>query len=177
MTLIRKNDGEIYILSPYECIWNEDAYYLIGYSDKHGKIITPRLDRIQDVKELVTDAHTMPDAEELLIYTNRTIKMYDGELRDVELICDNDLMIHLIDRFVASCNYCGDYLQVTHGDGKSNVICHCCGKNMVVIVKKGRVTVFEEGPTDNDPEYNRQIQYINIATRIKDRYISCNASS
>ena len=98
-TLIRKNNGEIYVLSPYECVWNDDAYYLIGYSEKHGKIITPRLDRIHDVIELEADAYPRPDDKDLLIYTNSTIYMYDGELKDVDLICDNDLMIHLIDRF------------------------------------------------------------------------------
>jgi len=67
-TLIRKNNGEIYVLSPYECIVNDDAYYLIGYSEKHGKIITPRLDRIHDVEELEADAYPRPDDKDLLIY-------------------------------------------------------------------------------------------------------------
>ena len=70
------------------------------------------------------------------------------------------------DRFVACCNYCGDYLQETHGEGKSNVICHFCGRNMSVTVKKGRVTVYEEA-FDNNLEYMRQKRYINIITRLK----------
>ena len=33
------------------------------------------------------------------------------------------------DKFVASCNFCGTFLQETQGDCKCNVVCPCCGKN------------------------------------------------
>lgn len=47
---VLKNDDEVYTLSPYACIWNDDAYYVIGYSEKHQKIITARLDCMQNVQ-------------------------------------------------------------------------------------------------------------------------------
>ena len=30
---VLRNDGEIYVNSPYGCLWNDDFYYLIGYSE------------------------------------------------------------------------------------------------------------------------------------------------
>lgn len=53
---VLKNDGEVYTLRPYACIWNDDAYYVIGYSEKHQKIITPRLDCMQNVQMLQENA-------------------------------------------------------------------------------------------------------------------------
>ena len=41
-----KNGGNPYILSPYTLTWNGDFYYVVGWSEKHGKIATFRVDRI-----------------------------------------------------------------------------------------------------------------------------------
>ena len=48
------------------------------------------------------------------------------------------------ERFIAACNFCGGILQEVQGDCKCNVICANCGKTMAVIIRKGKVTVFEE---------------------------------
>lgn len=65
-------------------------------------------------------------------------------------------------RFIASCNFCGSILQETQGDCKCNVICSRCGRTMAVIVRKGKVTVFEERYTENglaDSERRRMMSY------------------
>lgn len=36
---ILKNKGEVYKLSPYKLLWSGDYYYVIGYSEKKGKVI------------------------------------------------------------------------------------------------------------------------------------------
>lgn len=36
---ILRNDGEIYVNSPYGCLWSDEFYYLIGYSEKHNKVV------------------------------------------------------------------------------------------------------------------------------------------
>ena len=43
---VLKNKGEGYKLSPYHLLWNGDYYYVIGYSEKKGKVVTFRVDRI-----------------------------------------------------------------------------------------------------------------------------------
>ena len=35
----------------------------------------------------------------MAFYAESVIQMYDGELRDVILLCENDMMKHIIDRF------------------------------------------------------------------------------
>ena len=48
----QKNDGAAYVFSPYTLTWNGDYYYVVGWSDKHGKVATFRVDRIYSVPEL-----------------------------------------------------------------------------------------------------------------------------
>lgn len=40
-----KHGGRVYVLSPYDMVWNSDAYYVCGYSESHGKVVTFRVDR------------------------------------------------------------------------------------------------------------------------------------
>ena len=96
---VLRNDGEIYINSPYGCLWNDDNYYLIGFSDKWQKVVTFRIDRIIDLELL--DEVAIPEPEEFTIadYVKTTIEMYDGIEQEVELVCDNDLMKLVIDKF------------------------------------------------------------------------------
>ena len=68
------------------------------------------------------------------------------------------------DRYVACCSNCGTILQEAQSDCRCNVICPNCGENIVVIVKKGKVTVFEDRDPNQDPtqgEKARMISYAN----------------
>ena len=44
---VLKNNGEVYIISPYALIWSDDRYYLVGYSDKRHELTPFRVDRIR----------------------------------------------------------------------------------------------------------------------------------
>lgn len=95
-----KNDGFTYIFSPYKLIWNGDYYYAVGFSEKHKGVGSFRVDRI--VKRpmiLEEDAVCPPDGFDLNVYLNSMFRMYNGERKQVELICDNDLMDAIIDKF------------------------------------------------------------------------------
>lgn len=96
---ILRNDGEIYINSPYGCLWNDDFYYLVGYSEKHGKVVTFRVDRIVDL-EIIDEAIVPEPADfDMSDYARIVIEMFDGEPQKVELLCDNELMKSVIDKF------------------------------------------------------------------------------
>lgn len=96
---ILRNDGEVYELSPYALFWNEDFYYVVGWSDKHGNVSTFRVDRI--VKPEITDekAHRKPENFDLDDYSRRIFEMYDGEPTHVKLECKNELAKYIVDRF------------------------------------------------------------------------------
>ena len=99
-----RNDGEIYVNSPYGCLWNDDFYYLVGYSEKHQKVIAFRVDRIIDLE--ILEAHSLPKPENFMMadYARKIIEMFNGEEQDVELVCDNELMKSVIDKFGENIN-------------------------------------------------------------------------
>lgn len=96
---ILRNNGEVYELSPYALFWNEDFYYVVGWSNKHGNVSVFRVDRLH--KPAITDAKAIkqPDNFDLNDYSKQIFEMYDGEEVKVRLECRNDLMKYIIDRF------------------------------------------------------------------------------
>ncbi len=97
---VLKNEGEVYTLSPYKLLWNGDYYYVIGYSEKKGKVVTFRVDRIASIPKILTvDAVEKPKDFDLAKFTREVFFMYDGDNVTVELRCDNNLMKTMIDRF------------------------------------------------------------------------------
>lgn len=96
---ILRNNGEIYINSPYGCLWSDDFYYLIGYSEKYEKVITFRVDRIVDLEIMKESIIQEPIEFNMADYAQIVIEMFDGESQEVELLCDNELMKSVIDKF------------------------------------------------------------------------------
>lgn len=97
--LVLKNDGEIYVNSPYAMLWNEDRYYLLGYSDKREKVVSFRIDRMCLPEIMEEDCVPMPEDFSVAEYANKSFKMFGGEERLVTLECPNYLMKKVIDKF------------------------------------------------------------------------------
>ena len=96
---ILRNDGEVYILSPYVLYWNEDYYYVLGYSDKRERVTAFRIDRMKTPTIMDDDAVPKPENFDVSAYSNKVFQMFSGEETTVELECDTALMKYVIDRF------------------------------------------------------------------------------
>ena len=97
---VLKNKGEVYKLSPYKLLWSGDYYYVIGYSEKKGKVINFRVDRIAATPTILTDeALPIPKDFDLENFTKEVFFMFSGDEVEVDLRCDNSLMKTMIDRF------------------------------------------------------------------------------
>ena len=96
---ILRNDGEVYVLSPYMLYWNEDFYYVVGYSDKRETITAFRVDRIVNIELTDAKAVKRPKGFKVSNYSDSIFGMYSGSEAEVELECHNDLMKYIIDRF------------------------------------------------------------------------------
>ena len=96
-----KNDGNPYVFSPYELIWNGDYYYAVGWSEKHDGIGAFRVDRISSVPVLLEDKIVpVPERFNAAEYIKINYHMFGGgEAQIVELLCDNSVMDAIIDRF------------------------------------------------------------------------------
>ena len=96
---VLRGDGELYYLSPYTLFWNEDFYYVIGWSDKHQNISSFRVDRMTNVEISRLAADEPPEDWNPDEYCRQVFEMYRGEMMSVTLECDNDLMKYVIDHF------------------------------------------------------------------------------
>ena len=94
---ILKHNGYRYQFSPYALIWSRDCYYAVGWSE-HGKIAQFRVDRMTAVEPLEHTAVQTPDFDPAE-YVRKVFGMYPDNLCTVELLCDNEVMRSVIDRF------------------------------------------------------------------------------
>ena len=96
---VYRNDGKEYELSPYDMIWNNDFYYVVGYSREHSNISTFRVDRIERIEILNERAVKKPAGYSIEDYSTQIFEMFEGERTKVRLECKNELMKYVIDRF------------------------------------------------------------------------------
>lgn len=97
---VLRNDGKPYVFSPYSLVWNGDYYYVVGFSDKHQKIGTFRVDRIVSTPEILRETTVpMPAGFDISEFTKTVFQMYDTERITATLKCTADMMKILIDRF------------------------------------------------------------------------------
>lgn len=96
---VLKHDGETYELSPYALFWNEDYYYVVGWSKKHEKVSAFRVDRLYMPEILDERAVKKPKDYNLEDYSKQIFNMFDGEDTKVRLQCKDEFMVYIIDRF------------------------------------------------------------------------------
>lgn len=111
-----KNDGQAYVFSPYTLTWNGDFYYVVGFSEKHGKLATFRVDRILKTPTILPDkALPKPTRYTIADFAEKAFQMFDRERYAVTLLCDNARMNTVLDHF-------GDKVRVeTVDDGHFRV--------------------------------------------------------
>lgn len=94
-----RHNGRRYAVSPYALIWNNDTYYLIGYHDTRGIVTRFRVDRITKLEVMDEPAMDRPADFDVTVFFTREFSMLGGRDCEVELLCGNDLMGNIIDRF------------------------------------------------------------------------------
>ena len=95
-----KNDGKPYTFSPYTLTWNGDCYYMVGWSDKHGKVATFRVDRIYATPMIMDEpAVKRPKGYSIADFAEKAFQLFDGERIEVALSCHEDAMNSVLDHF------------------------------------------------------------------------------
>lgn len=101
-----KHDGEAYVLSPLHLVWNGDFYYLVGVAEDNS-IRNFRVDRIAKCPTILEENSSQtPEDFNIDDYINTTFRMFNAEHTDVELLCENDVIDSIIDRF-------GENIEIT----------------------------------------------------------------
>lgn len=95
-----KHNGEPYVITPLHLVWNGDYYYMVGIYAYKQRIGNFRVDRIAKTPVILKEEGTLPpDGFDINEYINTTFHMFSSEHVEVELICSNDVMDLIIDRF------------------------------------------------------------------------------
>ena len=96
---ILRHGGEVYVLSPYNTVWNGDRYYVVGWSDKRQEVVSMRIDRMALPDILEEDAVPPPRKYNVQDYTDTVTRMYGGEKAEVTMRCRTKLIDSVIDKF------------------------------------------------------------------------------
>lgn len=96
---VPKHDGYKYVVSPYAMIWKKDRYYLIGWSEKHGRVAHFRIDRMGKPRLLKRHRRPMPEDLRLEDRTDRIFSMFDGPEETVVLKLRPYLISQVADQF------------------------------------------------------------------------------
>ncbi|MGN0594314.1 MAG: helix-turn-helix transcriptional regulator [Hominimerdicola sp.] len=95
-----KHGGEVYTVSPYVMLWENENYYLVCYCSKHKKICRYRIDKMTQVSVTETPRKELTEEEKLEVSNLQSIyKMYSGEPEEVQIEFNNSLINAVIDRF------------------------------------------------------------------------------
>lgn len=94
-----RRNGKAYVFSPYDLIWVNDRYYLVGYDEYEQKIKNPRVDHLTNVRILTQLRSPAPEEYSISSYYNEIYKACSGPEYDVTIECANALAGKFIDRF------------------------------------------------------------------------------
>lgn len=97
---VLKRNGESYVITPLHLVWNGDCYYMIGVYEYKQRLGSFRVDRIAKCPQILEAEGTpAPEGFDIDEYINTTFHMFNSPHEKVELICDNEVMDSIIDRF------------------------------------------------------------------------------
>ena len=96
-----KKNGALYLVSPWALTWDDENYYLIAYDEAADCIKHYRVDKIQNIKVL---EDTRVGKEQFLdfdlaAFAKKTFGMYGGYDETVTLLCHNNFVGVMLDRF------------------------------------------------------------------------------
>ena len=96
---VLRHGGQVYSVSPFAMLWNNDTYYLVGFHDHRQQIAKFRVDRIVQMEVTDETAVRKPKDFDVSEFFTQEFSMLNGEECTVTLLCENILMNSIIDRF------------------------------------------------------------------------------
>ena len=99
-----RRDGELYHVSPYALVWDNENYYLIGYEPGEDKIKHFRVDKMTDLADDGPGREGREQFESLSMsdYTGARFGMFSGEPINIRMEFKNELAGAVRDRFGAN---------------------------------------------------------------------------
>lgn len=101
--LVRKKNGEDYIVSPWSLTWDDENYYLVGFDAQADKIKHYRVDKMQEIRVLEEErlGGELFKNFDQAAFAKKTFGMFGGEDRKLTLEGESHFAGAVIDRFGA----------------------------------------------------------------------------
>lgn len=96
-----RSKGRIYEVSPMSLIYDGECYYLVGYDHLKKAIHHYRVDKMDKIEVLNDSCRYINTSEEfdIAVYSKRHFGMFGGESMEVTLLCNNEMINVILDRF------------------------------------------------------------------------------
>lgn len=98
---VQRHGGQIYTVSPYVLVWNNDMYYAVGFYEEKERISKFRIDRMCELVLTEEQSRNIPHNLNMSDFFEKEFSMMNGKLCEVELLCENKLMSSFVDKFGA----------------------------------------------------------------------------
>ena len=99
--LEKRHGGKYYQVTPWALMWDDENYYLVAYDSDADMIKHYRVDKMVNISEIDAKPEGKKVFQSLNTsdYAKQHFGMFTGELKDVDLLVDNELVGVIIDRF------------------------------------------------------------------------------
>lgn len=95
-----RNKERPFTFSPHKLVWSGELYYMVGVFDRHKNVGIFRLDRILRRPDILEeDSDPLPEGFNFDKFLQTSFRMYGVDHTTVELICSNDVMDGVMDKF------------------------------------------------------------------------------
>ncbi len=96
-----RHNGEVYLISPWSLLWDNENYYMIGYDSDAGIMKHYRVDKMLhlELTEERREGKERFEKMDMAQYGRKHFSMFDGEEQHVKLEMKNYLAGVVIDRF------------------------------------------------------------------------------
>lgn len=84
---VHRRDGQIYFVSPYALLWNNDTYYLVGFHEHRQQIAKFRVDRIDGLELTQRSSVKKPRGFNVTEYFSQEFSMLNGKTCRITLLC------------------------------------------------------------------------------------------
>ena len=96
-----RRSGQLYMLSPWTLLWNDEYYYLLAFDAESASIKNYRVDKMESIAKLDTarEGQTIFEKIDIAAYRNQMFGMFGGTETAVKIRFHNRLAGVVIDRF------------------------------------------------------------------------------
>lgn len=160
--LVKRRGGDIYVVSPFALVWDDEYYYLVGIEDGSNLIKHFRVDKMMNMS---LNSNRRKGTEifekiDMASYSKRLFGMFEGEIMKVRIKAADDMAGVFIDRF-------GNEIPIIKGsDGTFETVVEVAVSRQFIgwIIGLGEsVTIL--GPDKAVEEIQKQVRFLN------DRYV------